>query len=77
MPVPDARTTPRWSALAKEITLILVVKALALYLIWLAFFSSPVGRHLEAGSVAKSVLNAPAPQVQPQEADRAARPGPR
>ncbi|OFZ91405.1 MAG: hypothetical protein A3F74_18320 [Betaproteobacteria bacterium RIFCSPLOWO2_12_FULL_62_58] len=78
MPEPDTglRRTPLW----KEITIILVIKAVALYLIWLAFFSHPVVKHLDAGAVAGSLLK-PAPQpAQPpslQEPGNAARPGTR
>ena len=64
----DPRT--RWSPLAREITVILIVKAVALYVIWLAFFSAPAGRGLDSGGVARSLLNAPA-QAKPQETDSA------
>jgi hypothetical protein len=77
MPAPETRESPRWSSLAREITIILVAKAVALCLIWLAFFSQSSGRHLEAAGVAKSLLNAPDGQPQPQESERAPRPGSR
>ena len=77
MPGPGCRHRPRWSSLAREITIVLVVKTIALSLIWLAFFSSPAGRHLDAGGVAQSLLSPPAHKAQPQETDRAARPASR
>ena len=70
MPGPDSPPPPRWSPLAREITVVLAVKAAALYLIWLAFFSAPSGRGLDAGGVARSLLTPPAP-AQPQETDSA------
>ena len=66
MSAPGARPSPRWSSLAREITIILIVKAAALYLIWFAFFSHPMGRHLDAGGVAQSLVPAPAAKTQPQ-----------
>ena len=66
----DRDSRPRWSPLAREITVILVVKAAALYVIWLAFFSAPAGRHLDAGGVARSLVDAPA-QGKTQETDSA------
>ena len=71
MPAPGARPSPRWSSLAREITIILIVKAAALYLIWFAFFSHPMGRHLDAGGVAQSLVPTPAAKAQAQEAKRA------
>ena len=73
---PELRHRPRFSPLAREITAILAVKAIALYVIWLAFFSAPAGRTLDAAAVARSVVNAPAPS-QPQETDHASGHGPR
>ena len=65
-----SRPRRRWSSLAREITVILVIKAAALYVIWLAFFSAPFGRHLDAGGVARSLVDPPA-QATPQETDSA------
>jgi hypothetical protein len=73
---PSRRRAPRF-ALWQEITLALVIKLIALCLIWLAFFSSPAGRHLDAGRVARSLLEAPAQDKQKQEAEHASRPGTR
>ena len=67
---PDFRPRPRFSPLAREITVILVVKAVALYVIWLAFFSTPAARGLDAGGVARSLVGAPG-AAQPQETDSA------
>ena len=39
----------RWwrsSPLGRDIVIILVVKAVVLYALWLAFFSAPVARHM-------------------------------
>ncbi len=77
MPDPGCRNRPRWSSLAREVTIVLVVKMIALSLIWLAFFSSPAGRHLDAEGVAQSLLPPPAHKAQPPETDRAARPASR
>ena len=74
-PVPPPRP-PRWSPLAEEITVILVVKAIVLYVIWLAFFSAPAGRNLDAGEVARSLVGASG-GPQPQETDSASRHGAR
>jgi len=76
VPGPVPRPPRRFSPLAREITVVLVVKAAALYVIWLAFFSAPAGRSLDAGGVAHSLVSPPA-QAEPQETDRAARPGTR
>jgi len=73
----DTRSPQRRLSLAKEITIVLVVKALALCVIWLAFFSSPSGRNLDAGGVARSLLQPPPQATQPQETERAARSGTR
>ena len=75
-PFSGLRRTPLW----KEITIILVIKAVALYLIWLTFFSAPADKHLDAAGIASSLLR-PNPQpVHPpsqQETGHAARPGTR
>jgi hypothetical protein len=76
VPDPDSRLRRRWSPLAREITAVLLLKAVALYVIWLAFFSTPSGRTLDAGGVARSLVSPPA-QVDRQETGRAARPGTR
>ena len=73
---PESRPRPRMSPLAREITAVLVVKAVALYVIWLAFFSAPAGRGLDAGGIARALVNVPA-QPHPQETDRASGHGPR
>ena len=75
-PFAGLRRTPFW----KEITILLVIKAAALYLLWLAFFSAPAARHLDAAGIASSLLR-PAPHSAPtpsqQETGHAARPGTR
>jgi len=75
-PFAGLRRTPLW----KEITIILVIKAAALYLIWLAFFSAPAVRHLDAAGIASSLLRSDPQSAHPpsqQETGHAARPGAR
>ena len=75
-PFAGLRRTPLW----KEITIILVIKAAALYLIWLAFFSAPAVRHLDAAGIASSLLRPdpqPAHPPSQQETGHDARPGTR
>ncbi len=58
----ESNRTPLW----KEITIILVIKAAALYLIWLAFFSHPIDKQLAGGGIASSPLKpAPPPATPP------------
>jgi hypothetical protein len=49
------------STLARDITLILIIKGVALYLIWLAWFSSPQDEHLDAAGIGKALIT-PSPQ---------------
>ena len=75
-PISGLRRTPLW----KEITIILVIKAAALCLIWLAFFSAPAARQLDTAGIASSLLGAEPQPVHPssqQETGHAARPGTR
>lgn len=75
-PFSGLRRTPLW----KEITIILVIKAAALYLIWLAFFSAPIDRHLDAAGIANSLLRPNSQASYPpsqQETGHAAQPGTR
>jgi hypothetical protein len=44
------------SRLAREITVVLVVKSIALYVIWLAFFSEPVSPRLTADRVSEAIV---------------------
>ena len=78
MPEPSPRS-PRLRRLAlwQEITLVLVIKLIALYFIWLAFFSAPMGRHLDADGVSQSLLKTSPSSHHPQEAGHASRPGTR
>ncbi|HYA20163.1 MAG TPA: hypothetical protein VEG25_05910 [Burkholderiales bacterium] len=55
----DRRAKPRLSALGRDITLMLIIKAIALYLIWLAWFSSPQDKNLDAASVGSTLITAP------------------
>ena len=48
------------SALARDITLMLIIKAIALYLIWLAWFSGPQDKNLDADKVGKTLITSPA-----------------
>lgn len=75
-PFSGLRRIPLW----KEITIILVIKAAALYLIWLAFFSVPADKHLDAAGIAGSLLSPNPQSAHPpsqQETGHAARPGTR
>ncbi len=47
-PLSGLSRTPLW----KEITIILVIKAAALCLIWFAFFSAPAARQLDTAGIA-------------------------
>jgi len=60
-----ARICARLSPYAREISLILIVKALLLGLIWWAFFSEPVARHMrvEPAQIDQVILNAPSPET--------------
>ncbi|HXZ95722.1 MAG TPA: hypothetical protein VEG37_01545 [Burkholderiales bacterium] len=55
----DRRARPRFSPLGRDITLMLVIKAIALYLIWLAWFSNPQDKTLDATSVRNTLITAP------------------
>jgi hypothetical protein len=75
-PHPGLRRMPLW----QEITIILVIKAAALYLIWLAFFSAPAAKHLDSAGIASSLLGPQPQSIQPpppQETGHDARPGTR
>ncbi len=75
-PLTGLRRTPLW----KEIAILLVIKAVALYLIWLAFFSAPADKPLDAAGIASPLLRPdpqPAHPPLPQETGHAARPGTR
>jgi hypothetical protein len=78
MPEPLPRPPrPQRLALWQEITLVLAIKLIALYLIWLAFFSAPTGRHLDADGVSQSLLKTPTSNLYQQETGHAPRPGTR
>jgi len=73
-PFTGSRRAPLW----KEITIILVIKAVALYLIWLAFFSAPADKQFDAAGIANSLPDPrPAHPSLQQETGHAARPGTR
>jgi len=75
-PFAGSRRAPLW----KEITIILVIKAAVLYLLWLAFFSAPIDRNLDAAGIASSLLRPDAQPAHPpsqQETGHAPRPGTR
>lgn len=61
----------RWqslSPLARDIIVILVVKALVLYAIWFAFFRTPVARHMTMDPTAVE-LKVAGPRLDPEKAD--------
>jgi hypothetical protein len=74
---PSRPPRPQRLALWQEITLVLVIKLIALTFIWLAFFSAPAGRHLDADGVSRSLLKSPPSNHHAQETGHAPRPGTR
>ena len=64
------RARPRLSPLGRDITLMLVIKAIALYLIWLAWFSSPQDKNLDADKVGKTLITSPATHKEANHAQR-------
>jgi hypothetical protein len=58
----------RLSPLAREITLVLLLKFLLLWLMWQAFFSQPVAHHmrLDSAQVQRQLLTSP---PNPEHAD--------
>ena len=55
----ERRARPRLSPLGRDITLMLVIKAIALYLIWLAWFSSPQDKNIDADQIGKTLITSP------------------
>ena len=57
----------RLSPLARDIVIILVIKAVVLYFIWFAFFRAPVARHMtmDPAEVARQVVG---PRTHPEPA---------
>ena len=51
------------STLARDITLMLIIKAIALYLIWLAWFSGPQDKKTDAIDVGKTLISSPAQEL--------------
>jgi hypothetical protein len=70
----STRARPPRSSLAKEIGIVLAVKAAALCLLWLAFFSSPAAPRLGPGGVGQALLAPAGKPAHPQKSDHAARP---
>jgi hypothetical protein len=61
----------RLSPLAREVTLILLIKAAALTLIWLAFFRAPAAPRMQMDpQQVERALLVPAPATEPVHADR-------
>jgi hypothetical protein len=58
------------SALARDIMLMLIIKGIALYLIWLAWFSSPQDKNLDADKVGKTFITSPAAHKEANHAQR-------
>ena len=56
----EKRDKPRLTALGRDITLLLIIKVIALYLIWLAWFSSPQDKKTDAIDVGKTLISQPA-----------------
>ncbi|HSS47047.1 MAG TPA: hypothetical protein VLL03_06515 [Burkholderiales bacterium] len=55
----ERRAKPRLSPLGRDITLMLVIKAIALYLIWLAWFSSPQDKNIDTDQIGKTLITSP------------------
>ena len=66
----DLQTMNTRSALARDITLMLIIKAIALYLIWLAWFSGPQDKNLDADKVGKTLITSPATHKEANHAQR-------
>ena len=56
----EKRNKPRLSALGRDITLLLIIKVIALYLIWLAWFSGPQDKKTDASDVGNALITIPA-----------------
>ena len=65
---------PQRFALWQEITLVLVIKLIALGFIWLACFSAPTSRHVDADGVSHALLKTPALNDNLQETGNASGP---
>ena len=48
----------------------LIIKAIALYLIWLAWFSGPQDKNLDATQVGSTLITSPAPHKEANHAQR-------
>ncbi|MGH8753668.1 MAG: cytochrome oxidase putative small subunit CydP [Burkholderiales bacterium] len=66
----ERRTKPRLSPLGRDITLMLIIKAIALYLIWLAWFSGPQDINLDATQVGKNLITSTAAHKEANHAER-------
>ncbi len=66
----ERRARLRLSPLGRDITLMLIIKAIALYLIWLAWFSGPQDKNLDAAQVEKTLITSPATLKEANHAQR-------
>ena len=73
----STRARPPRSSLAREIAIVLAIKAAVLCLLWLAFFSNPAAPRLGSGGVAQALLAPAGKPAHPQKPDHAARPASR
>ncbi len=65
-PRPSGAPAPRLSPLARDIIVVLVVKAMVLYLLWFAFFRVPAAPGMLMDTVVvEQRLFAPAPPAEP------------
>ena len=55
----ERRAKPRLSPLGRDITLMLIIKAIALYLIWLAWFSGPQDKKPDAVDIGNTLISPP------------------
>lgn len=76
---PDVRRPPplRRPNLKREITLILIVKTIAIGFIWKAWFSTPQDEHLDGPDIGRAVYAVAPPLTSQEEDDDASRHGSR
>ena len=66
----ERRDKPRLSPLGRDIMLMLIIKAIALYLIWLAWFSGPQDKNPDATQVGSALITSPAAHREANHAQR-------
>ena len=66
----ERRARLRLSPLGRDITLMLIIKAIVLYPIWLAWFSGPQDKNFDATQVGKNLITSPAMHKEANHAQR-------